>query len=202
AQGLTQATLAQTANEQITVQKYVETKVMANAQPTTDAAMKSFYDQNLEKMKQPERRHLRHILVKVEKSTSPADKEKAKSKAENVLVQIKKGGDFAKLAKENSDDPGSKDQGGDLNWIQKGQTVPPFEAAAWALKAKNDLSPVVESPFGYHIIQLLDTQEARTMPYEEVRGGSGDYLKQQQGQEMVKAKIQALRVKAKVEPFI
>jgi peptidyl-prolyl cis-trans isomerase C len=202
AQGMTEASLAETAHEQITVQKYVETKVMTSAQPTTDAALKAFYDQNLEKMKQPERRHLRHILIKVEKDATPADKTKAKGKAEVILAQLKKGGDFVKLAKENSDDPGSKDQGGDLSWIQKGQTVPTFEAAAWALKTKTELSPVVESPFGYHIIQLLDVQDARTMPYEEVKGRIGDFLKQQQGQEMVKAKIQDLRTKAKVETFI
>ncbi len=201
AQGLTEATLMDTAREQLTVEKYVNTKVMPNVPPASDAAVKSFYDQNLDKMKQPERRHLRHILVKTEKDASAADKAKAKAKAEDLLAQLKKGGDFAALAKANSDDPGSKDNGGDLNWIQKGQTVPTFEQAAWALK-KNELSPVVESPFGYHIIQLLDVQEAHTMPYEEVKGRIGDFLKQQQSQNQVKAKIQDLRNKAKVEEFI
>jgi peptidyl-prolyl cis-trans isomerase C len=202
AQGLTEATLADTAREQLTVQKYVETKVMANVPPASDAAVKSFYDQNLDKMKQPERRHLRHILVKADKDTSAADKAKAKAKADNLLAQLKKGGDFAALAKANSDDPGSKENGGDLNWVQKGQTVPTFEQAAWALKTKNEISPVVESPFGYHIIQLLDVQEARTMPYEEVKGRIGDFLKQKQSSDQVKAKIQDLRNKAKVEVFI
>jgi len=201
AQGMTEATLADTAREQLTVQKYVETKVMANVPPASDAAVKSFYDQNLDKMKQPERRHLRHILIKADKDTSAADKQKAKAKADSLLAQLKKGGDFAALAKANSDDPGSKDNGGDLSWIQKGQTVPTFEQAAWALK-KNELSPVVESPFGYHIIQLLDVQDARTMPYEEVKSRIGDFLKQQQRQNQVKAKIQDLRNKAKVETFI
>lgn len=202
AQGLTEATLADTAREQLTVQKYVETKVMANVPPASDAAVKSFYDQNLDKMKQPERRHLRHILVKVDKGASEADKAKAKAKADGLLAQLKKGGDFAALAKASSDDPGSKENGGDLNWVQKGQTVPTFEQAAWALKTKNEISPVVESPFGYHIIQLLDVQDARTMPYDEVKSRIGEFLKQRQSQDQVKAKIQDLRTKAKVEVFI
>lgn len=202
AQGLTEAALADTAREQLTVQKYVETKVMANVPPASDAAVKSFYDQNLDKMKQPERRHLRHILVKVDKGASEADKAKAKAKADGLLAQLKKGGDFAALAKASSDDPGSKENGGDLNWVQKGQTVPTFEQAAWALKTKNEISPVVESPFGYHIIQLLDVQDARTMPYDEVKSRIADFLKQRQSQDQVKAKIQDLRTKAKVEVFI
>jgi parvulin-like peptidyl-prolyl isomerase len=201
AQGMTEASLAQTAHEQLTVQKYVETKVMANVPSASDAAVKTFYDQNLDKMKQPERRHLRHILIKADKDATPADKQKAKTKAEGILAQLKKGGDFAALAKANSDDPGSKEQGGDLSWVQKGQTVPTFEQAAWGLK-KNELSPVVESPFGYHVIQLLDVQESKTMPYEEVKSRIGEYLKQQQSQTQVKARIQDLRSKAKVETFI
>jgi len=201
ANGLSEATLASTAREQILVQKYVDAKVMPTLPATSDAAMKSFYDQNLEKMKQPERRHLRHILIKADKDTPAADKTKAKTKAEALLARIKKGEDFAKLAKENSDDPGSKENGGDLSWVQKGQTVPAFEQAAWTLK-KNELSPVVESPFGYHIIQLLDVQESRVMPFEEVKSRIGEFLKQKQGQDQVRAKIQDLRTKAKVETFI
>ncbi len=202
AQGMTEAGLTATAREQLTVQKYVDTVVMANVAPANDAAAKTFYDQNLEKMKQPEQRHLRHILIKVDKGASEADKAKAKAQAETVLAQLKKGGDFAALAKANSGDPGSKDNGGDLSFIRKGQTVPTFEAAAWALQTKDQLSPVVESPFGYHIIQLVEIQPAKTMTFEEVKPKIVEYLKQQQGQEHVKAKIEDLKSKAKIEYFI
>ncbi|HXO20797.1 MAG TPA: peptidylprolyl isomerase [Thermoanaerobaculia bacterium] len=201
AQGLTEQQFLQTAKQQLTVRKYIQTKILEGAPAANDAAIKAFYDQNQDKMKQPERVHLRHILVKVDPSASAADKQKARAKADGVLARVKKGEDFAKLAKENSDDPGSKDNGGDLNWAQRGQFVEPFEKAAWALK-KDEVSPVVESQFGYHVIQLLDRQDASVLPFEQVKPRIAEFLKQKQSQEQVQVRIQALRAKAKVETFI
>jgi peptidyl-prolyl cis-trans isomerase C len=200
-EGMTEAELAQKARDAYVMQKLVESKVI-NGLAVSDAEIKAFYDKNQEQMKRPERVHLRHVLIKVAKGASAEDKQKAKAKAEDVLAKAKAGGDFAKLATENSDDPGSKVRGGDLSWVSRGQTVPPFEAAAFALKKPNDLSPVVETDFGYHVIQLLEHEDAGVVPLAEVKDKIGEFLKQKQQQEKVQDHIKALRAKGKVEVFI
>jgi peptidyl-prolyl cis-trans isomerase C len=198
--GLTEAMLRQQAREQIAAQKYVQTKVVPNVN-VTEHATKDFYEQNKDKIHSPERMHLRHILIRVAQQATPADKEKAKAKAEDLLKQIQGGADFAKLAQANSDDPNSKANGGDLGWVSPGQTPPTFEKAAMALKA-NQVSPVVESPFGYQIIQLLERQPSAAVPYEQVKDRIGMMLKQKQAQELIQARIKELRAKGKVEVFI
>jgi peptidyl-prolyl cis-trans isomerase C len=200
-EGLTEQQLKDNFKRQMTIQKYVQAKILDSVK-VTDEATKAFYDQNKDKMKQPERLHLRHILIKVEKDAPAADKQKAHTKADGLLARVKKGEDFAKLATENSDDPGSKAQGGDLSWVSRGDTVEPFEKAAFALKDKNEISPVVESTFGFHIIQLLERQPEGLVPYEQVKDRIGEMLKQRQAQTEVQNKIQALRAKADVKTFI
>jgi peptidyl-prolyl cis-trans isomerase C len=184
-----------------TVQKLVQTKVLAGIN-VTDQAAKTFYDQNQDKMKQPARRHLRHILIGIAPNAAPAEKQKAREKAEGVLKRIQGGEDFAKLASENSDDPGSKTRGGDLSWVTPGQTVPPFDKAAFALKQPNDISPVVETEYGYHIIQLLETQEPSVVPFEMAKGQIVQFLQQQQTQERLRAHVEGLKSKAKVETYL
>ncbi len=200
-EGMTEAELAQKARDAFLMQKLVESKVI-NGVTVSDADIKAFYDKNQEQMKRPERVHLRHVLIKVAKGASAEDKQKAKAKADDVLAKAKAGADFAKLATESSDDPGSKARGGDLSWVSRGQTVPPFEAAAFALKKPNDLSPVVETDFGYHVIQLLAHEDAGVVPLAEVKDKIAEFLKQKQQQEKVQDHIKALRAKGKVEVFI
>jgi peptidyl-prolyl cis-trans isomerase C len=201
-QGLTEAKLREQIGLQIAFQKYLATKIVSE-QPVTDAAAKAFYDENQAQMQQPERAHLRHILIKTEATTPPADQQKAKEKAEGLLKQIKGGGDFAKLAQANSEDPGSKERGGDLSWVARGQGVPPsFEQAAFALQNPNDVSGVVQSEFGFHIIQLLEKQAPSAVPFEQVKPRISQFLKQRQAQQQVEARVKTLRAKAKVETFI
>lgn len=184
-----------------TVQKLVQSKVLAGIN-VSDQAARTFYDQNQDKMKQPARRHLRHILVGVAPNATPADRQKAREKAEGILKRVQNGEDFAKLASENSDDPGSKTRGGDLSWVSPGQTVPPFEKAAFALKQPDDVSPVVETEYGYHIIQLLETQEPSVVPFEMAKGQILQFLQQQQTQERLRAHVEGLKSKAKVETYL
>lgn len=199
--GITEDALRQQAREQLAVQKYVRTKLVQNVN-VTDQAIRDFYEKNKAQISQPERVHARHILIGVKQDAPAADKENARKKAEDLLQRIKGGEDFAKLAQENSDDPGSKPRGGDLPPFGRGQMVPPFEAATFALQKPNDLSPVVETPFGYHIIQLLERQQASTIPYEQVKDRLQVMLKNQQSQELVAARVRDLRTKGKVEVFI
>jgi len=200
-QGLTEAKLREQIGLQIAFQKYLSTKIVSE-QPVTDAAAKAFYDENQAQMQQPERAHLRHILIKTEPSAPPADQQKAKEKADDLLKQIKNGGDFAKLAQASSEDPGSKERGGDLDWMARGQTDPAFDQAAFALKNPNDISGVVQSQFGYHIIQLLEKQGPSVVPFEQVKPRITQFLKQRQAQQQVEARVKDLRAKAKVETFI
>ena len=199
--GLTEADLVKQTRELMVVQKFVETKVV-NDVKVSDQDVKAFYDKNPDKLTRPERIHLRHILVKVDKSASAEDKKKARAKIDDLVAKLKAGGDFAKLAEENSDDPGSKVRGGDLSWVSRGQMVKPFEDAAFALKKPNELSPVVESQFGFHIIQLIEHQDAGKVPFDEVKDKIAGFLKQQQQKEKFFDHIKALKDKAKVEIFI
>jgi peptidyl-prolyl cis-trans isomerase C len=200
-QGMTEAELVKQAREAFILQKLVETKVV-NDVKVSDQEVKTFYDKNPDKLKRPERAHVRHILIHVDKGATPEAKQKARAKAEDLLAKVKAGGDFAKLAQENSDDPGSKQRGGDLTWVAKGQTVPPFEKAAFALKKPNDLAPVVETEYGFHVIQLLEHQDAGLLPFDEVKDKIAAFLKQQQQREKFQDHVNKLKAKGKVEIFI
>jgi peptidyl-prolyl cis-trans isomerase C len=199
-QGLTEERLRAELSDQLLVQKLITTQILPSV-IVDDQTAKAFYDQNQAQMKQPERRHLRHILIRAEEKAPAADKAKAKAKADELLGRIKKGEDFAKLATENSEDPGSKPRGGDLSWISPGQTVPPFEQAAWALKP-NEVSPVVETAFGFHIIQMLERQDATAVPFDQVKRRIISLLQQQKTQQAVKERVAALRAKSQVQTFV
>jgi peptidyl-prolyl cis-trans isomerase D len=130
----------------------------------TDAALRRDYAAKQDTFRTPERVQARHILIKSDASNDAA----MKAKAEGLLKQIQAGGDFAKLAMENSDDPGSKAQGGELGWIVKGQTVPEFEKAAFSLQP-GQTSGLIKTTYGYHIIQVEKHEQAHLSPFEEVR---------------------------------
>ncbi len=133
--------------------------------PVNEADLRKLYQATPDKFRQPERVKVRHILIK---SAQGGDANKALATANDVLKQLKAGGDFAALAKKYSDDPGSKEQGGDLGYVVRGQTVKEFEASAFSLQP-NEISNPVKTEFGYHIIQTLEHQQPRMQPFEEVR---------------------------------
>lgn len=198
--GLTEALLRQQTRDQLSVQKYVESQVIPKT-AVSDQATKDFYDKNKDQIRSPDRMHLRHIVIAVKNTAPAAEKDKARAKAEDLHKQLVGGADFAKLAAANSDDPGSKGRGGDLDWVSPGQLPPAMEKAAAALKP-NEISPVVESPFGFDILQLLERQAAGQVPYEQVKDRLALMLKQKQAQESVQAKIKDLKAKAKVDVYI
>ncbi|MBI4905586.1 MAG: peptidylprolyl isomerase [Acidobacteria bacterium] len=146
---------------------YIDEAKVGENMKLGDDDLRKLYSSNLESFRTPERVHARHILVKAKKDDKD-DEAKAKAKAEDVLKQLKAGGDFAELAKKNSDDTGSAVKGGDLDFFGRGQMVKPFEDSAFSLKL-NEISGVVQSDFGYHIIQTLAKEEARLKPFEEVK---------------------------------
>lgn len=183
------------------VNKLIEIRI-ASSVKVSEAEARAFYDQNQQRMKTPPQVHLRHILIAASPQAPAADRQKARAKADDLLAQIKKGGDFAQLAAQNSDDNGSKTRGGDLSWVQPGQTPPDFEKAAFALKNPNDVSPVVETQSGYHIIQLVESRGEQTVPFDQAKGRIGQMLQDQKMKEALRAHVQELKAKGKVETFI
>lgn len=152
--------------------------VVTSMVTVSDAEVKAFYDKNAkERYTQQEQRRASHILLELKKGASSADKEKAKAKAEAVLAQVRKTpADFAKLAKENSDDKGSAERGGDLDFFPTGAMVQAFNDAAFKMK-KGDISDLVLSEFGYHIISLTDIKPATVKPFDEVKAEILDEIK-------------------------
>ncbi|OQX65542.1 MAG: hypothetical protein B5M55_03715 [Desulfococcus sp. 4484_242] len=133
----------------------------------SEEEIQSFYEYNHAAYEQPAQVKARHILFELDEDAPEKTEQAVRKKAEAVLEKVKKGEDFAKLAKEYSSCP-SKERGGDLGYFEKGQMAPAFEEAAFSLK-KGEVSELVRTPFGYHIIQVEDIKEAGTQPLEEVR---------------------------------
>ena len=141
--------------------------------------LKKYYTENASRYTAAEERRARHLLIKADKAAAPDVKQKAKARAEALLVEARKNPTgFAELAKKNSDDPGSAAQGGDLDFFGRGAMVKPFEDAAFAMKP-GEISNVVESDFGYHVIQLEAVRGGDKKPFEAVRAAIEDEVRQQ-----------------------
>jgi peptidyl-prolyl cis-trans isomerase D len=142
------------------------TKIQRNIQ-VSDDQLKVQYQNNIQQYQVPNRVHVEHILFMTVGKTD-AEVDEIKKNAEDVLKQAKKGAKFEDLAKKYSEDPGSKDKGGDLGWITQGQTVPEFEKTAFGLD-KGQISDLVKTQYGFHIIKVLDKETARTKTFDEVK---------------------------------
>jgi peptidyl-prolyl cis-trans isomerase D len=165
-------------------------------QPVTDAEEQAYYAAHQDLYKVEEQVKVRHILIKAAANATPAEDAAAKAKAQDVLDQLNKGGNFAELAKKYSDDPGSKDQGGELGFIKRGVTVPAFEQAAFNLQP-GQTSGLVKTQFGYHIIQVEAKQTAHTRPFDEVKPQILATLTQQKEQQAQQNFAQQLASEAK-----
>ncbi len=144
--------------------------------------VKSYFDQNTQRLASKEERRASHILIASPKTASAADRQAAKAKADSLLAEVQKTPDsFADVAKKNSQDPGSAVNGGDLDFFGMGAMTKPFEDAAFSMK-KGDISPVVETEFGYHIIRVTDIKAPKQKTFEEMRPEIEVDLKKQQAQ--------------------
>ena len=191
--------------EQLRVDTRASLQITALLQAELDAKtavtpeqVNDFYVKNPAAFQQGERVKASHILVRVEANADPAEREKARAKAAGLLADVKAGKDFAALAKQYSDDPGSGAQGGDLGYFQRGQMVPPFEQAAFALSV-GQTSDLVTSDFGFHIIRVTDKQPGRTQTLDEVRPEIEQYLLGQNREQQTRLFVEALKAKGKVE---
>jgi peptidyl-prolyl cis-trans isomerase D len=163
----------------------------------TDAAIQQYYNQNLALYKVDAQVKVRHILISVDPNGGPSADAAAKAKAQGILDQLRKdnGKDLAELAKKYSDDPGSKDQGGELGWIKHGVTVAEFDQTAFS-QQPGQISGLVRTQFGYHIIQTEEKQDAHTKPLDEVKASIVDTLTKQQEAQAVQTFVNQLATQA------
>lgn len=185
--------------KRIAIQELIETQIVQKIK-IPDEESKIFYDTYPKLFKQPEQIKASHILIKVEPDADEIKKSEAKQKIKKIQQELKKGRDFAALAKEFSEGP-SKTKGGDLGYFQQGRMVKPFEDVAFALKTE-EVSDIVETQFGYHIIKVVDKKPEKTIPYEDIKNDLAQHLKQEKTKEELNEYIQKLREKSKIEKFL
>ena len=180
----------------VKIEKFRDMEVGQKGKPT-DKEISKFFNENREKLFiQPASVHVRHILVAVKKEDDEKTKAQKKAKIEDLRKQLLSGGDFAELARKNSDCP-SKEMGGDLSYIKKGQMVKEFETAAFS-QEKNAIGPVIKTQYGYHIVQVLDKKPEKKVELSEVKGKISNHLEQSKKMEAFNAVVKKIREQAKV----
>ena len=178
---------------------FTDTNLPQGAPQVTDAEIQQYYNQHLKDYQIDDQVKVRHILIKVDGNDPKADAA-AKAKAQDVLDQLHHGGNFADLAKKYSDDPGSKEQGGELGFLKHGATVPEFDQAAFSLQP-GQTSGLIRSKYGYHIIQVEEKQTAHTRPLSEVKADIQATLTRQKEGQQEQAFAQQLATEAQKTGF-
>jgi peptidyl-prolyl cis-trans isomerase C len=196
---LTEADLRFQFERDLAIRKLLDDQIGGKI-TVSEKESKAYYDNNLESFKKPEQVRASHILIKVDPEAEEAKKAEARTKIESLQAKLKKGEDFGALAKEYSEGP-SGPKGGDLGFFGRGQMVKPFEEAAFSMKP-GQVSGMVETRFGYHLIMVAERTPESTLSYEEVKDRLEQYLKQQKVQEAIAAYVETLQGKAKIERFV
>jgi peptidyl-prolyl cis-trans isomerase C len=166
----------------------------------TEEESKKFYNNNPNLFKLPEQAKASHILIKLAPDAEESKKNQARKKIETVQKKVRKGEDFGLLAKDNSEGPSAK-VGGDLGYFTRGQMVKPFEDAAFALNV-GEVSGIVETQFGYHLIKVTDKKPAGTIPYKEIRLRLKQHLKNEKEKTDIQVYIENLKKSATIKRFI
>jgi len=167
----------------------------------SDEEVKNFYDTNKDKMKEQASVRASHILIRVAKDAPKEAEEAARKKIDDLLARAKKGGDFNTLAKENSEDPSAKMNGGDLGYFSHGQMGPEFDQAAFALKV-GETSDVIRTSFGFHIIKCVDKKPAREISLEDSSDKIKKYLENAAFQTELRKYLDTLQQAATVQTFL
>lgn len=193
---LTEASLRQELLQNSAIEQFID-KDLSRGVTVSDAEAEAFYKERHELFERPERVHARHILAAVAPDASEADKKAARKKIADAQKRLQKGEDFAAVASEMSDCP-SREKGGDLGLFGRGEMVEPFEKAAFALEPGRT-SDVVETQFGYHLIQVTEKKPAETVPFADVKDTIVDHLQKQKVKKAVEQFIGEAKSKAKIE---
>jgi peptidyl-prolyl cis-trans isomerase C len=194
--GITEKELTEISRKDIVISNYIEKKI-APSVTVSDEEVKQFYDENKGQLGEEPQVKASHILIGVDAAAEPEDKAKAREKDETLLKELKGGKDLAAAAKADSTCP-SKEQGGDLGFFGRGQMVPAFEQAAFALQP-GEISDVVETQFGYHIIKVTEKKDAEAPDFDEIKEKIAAFLKGQKTQKAVFEHVTKLRTESKVE---
>src|SRR5256885_746843 len=181
--------------------QYVAIGLKEFTKPATDAEVEKYYAEHGQEFEMPKKARAAHILVRVSETGGSEAEDKAKAKIADVIRRAKAGEDFAKLAREVSEDPGTKDKGGDLGLVGKGEMVPAFEQAVFELK-KGDVSPEpVRTPFGYHAIKGSEVQDGGKKPLTEIRAQVEAGVKRQKAEAVALQKAKQFADEAKHGDF-
>jgi peptidyl-prolyl cis-trans isomerase C len=179
-----------------TIQSLIDKRVKISPE---DA--RAFYDGNPDQFKQPELVRASHILISCSPDATDEVKKGKRAEIDAALSLIKGGEKFADVAKKVSEDPGSAQNGGDLGYFPRGRMVPEFDTAVFSMKT-NEISGVITTQFGYHILQVTGRKPAQITPFDQVKEQLADYLKQRKGGEVTRAYVTELRSSAKVEVLL
>ena len=196
---VTEAEIRTQLKKGLAIDELLKSKVVKDIQVTEEEA-KKYYDEHTDQFKQAEQVKASHILIQVAPDADDEKKTEAKNKIAAVQERLKKGEDFASVAKESSEGP-SKSRGGDLGFFQRGQMDKSFEEAAFALEP-GTLSDVVETRFGYHIIKVDEKKPETTLSFSDEKDKIEQFLKQQKTREKIEGYLEDLRKKAKIDKFI
>ena len=194
--GLTEAEVRTQIQRGLSIRGLIDREV-ADKIVITDEEIKAYYTGNPQFFKQPEQVKASHILIKVEPTADEAAKTAARKKIEDVRKELAAGGDFAELAKKYSEGP-SGPNGGDLGYFSHGQMVKPFEDAAFAMQV-NQVSEVVETRYGYHLIKVTEKKPETTLAYDDVKDKIAEVLKRQKIQKGAQEYVESLKKDAKIE---
>ena len=208
--------------EQLTVMKIIDQEVKSKTKTPTEAESKDFYSKLQQKMDgkdlgldkksedemagmarlfkkaSAEKVRARHIIIKADKNATQKEKADALKKIEDIRKQLKAGADFAEMAKKYSEDPGTKEQGGDLGFFTYDDMVPDFAKAAFATEV-GKMSDIVQTDFGYHIIKVEEKRAARTMGFDDLKNDIQDYLFQKEAQKNYEKWMKGLRDKSSIK---
>jgi peptidyl-prolyl cis-trans isomerase C len=196
---LTEAEVKSQISRGLAIRKLIDQEITGKI-VVTETETRAYYDGNLQQFKQPEQVKASHILIKVDSGATDAQKAEARKKIESVQQKVKDGEDFAELARQYSEGP-SKTRGGDLGYFRRGQMVKPFEDTAFAMKT-NEVSGIVETRFGYHIIKVYDKKPEQTLAYADVKDKLNERMKQEKVEKEANQYIDQLKKEATIEKHI
>lgn len=192
-------TLKTDIEKELMIEEFLSKEIMQKVNVSPEE-VKTYYDSHPESFKRPEQVRASHILLKVDPKADQAQKAKIKKDLVNIHKKLKKGEDFAALAKQYSQCP-SNEKGGDLGFLGKGQTAKAFEETAFSLKP-NEMSGVIETEFGYHIVKVTEKKPESTASLDETKDGILNHLKEVKIRNDITKYIEEVKKKAKIERFL
>lgn len=171
-------------------------KLRAQIQPT-EAELRRAYDAQKERYRRPASAHVHHILIKSEPGATPAADAAARAKAQSIVQQLRAGADFAALARAHSEDPSSAGNGGDMGWVDKGQTVEPFERAIFSVPLNTISDPIRSQEYGYHIVKVVERRDESVRPFEEVAAELRTAVANEKARDLAREEIN--RINARIQ---